>query len=556
MAWSNRPYLFNGCLEDAVKLYKQQMPVHNESSIESGRSSFPMSPERGSRPPSLCFSHEHPLRIGLSGKLYSYYDMGGPIMDTMSRMHVRRAAQSDPFALFDACAKRARANLNDDQREVAEECAARQRESRFALEHKPAHSEYAKWRCALCGSKRYEDCVARVDGLVCPCGHVVRTGGDLVSLHRQHPGAPEEEDTTQHADTISRPTIDKFDGPPENAATRRSRRRANAIGSNVGGTTHRAMHGAMHDQRMRQACRIVERVALRDTSMDGSEPTPREELKLQRILEALEALFKALTPVDRAIQRLVRKRADKAWTCAIRHARVCACAEGAQSHCHVRLQDYTPQTIATVVFIATLEHIADGGAVDAPVEPVRVAELRHRTSRAAIFGDPSHRVLVERAKPLISRLLADDFDFHRPCASEVEGRAVPQEQCANDGAQDAHVDALEPKQRKYQKRVVQAVQRVFEMLNTELRIEVREEALVALDTQCIVRLLHQNLPSPHQSAFCLLYAIGRVSAHNRSTVSPNLNVYVANHIKLDLATTERIIEDVRVLVTRHSHCAN
>jgi len=469
--------------------------------------------------PEWCYTHEHPLRCGIPGKLYMRSDVFGPIVDAMTRMR-QGLNTSDAFDVFGDVSKKKKRKMAF----VEEASSSERKPSCFG------------WECSCCGNRDVRLQIQTKDSLVCPCGAVVRMGGEIVSTHREKLGAAEEDDRTQHADAVRVRRTDKYDHAP--------------VGADELRCNHRSASRRAHPEPVPNATR------------EHVELSSRETLKQERILEATEKIFKKLMPVDQVIKRQVRIEVDRLWLDSVVHSKICT----ASGCCQIRLQDRTASIIASSVFEITVNRIINGEIIVDQLDREHIIDLHVRMQRSPAFSNVSSMTQMSSAKAVISIMQEPDFNACAPCAQTSLGeREVPTRTLARlpllpirppmrmDSSMTLGGDSS-PANELIQFR--DAITNVYYGHKTTLPTSVRDGALRALQSpsflsnvtslECIKGLSH------HCVSFCILNAISR--AKQRSTVPSfaarveMMNVPIAQKLQLDLAIAEDAIQAILAIV--------
>lgn len=273
-------------------------------------------------------------RTGLPHKLYSRYDLVGPIADSMQIMYYRLGYARLPRALADQLvhpSKRARTEA----------------ESLHAAGVGPAPAARAAPLCKGCRSTDPGDFRPTLDKshLVCKCGVV---SSMITVATAREKNCARDDDKTTHADQPYEPKTDRFDHPAQSCDELRKQREYEAAGTRiskkakqklgVGWTQEHAAREAARAERQRQ-------------DMD-----PEDQTKGQRIQVQLDKLFTALEPLDNRIKRFCRMEADHAWREAVRH---CAACE-ARGRCQLRIKEKGPAVIADASLACSINTLVDG----------------------------------------------------------------------------------------------------------------------------------------------------------------------------------------------------
>ena len=554
-AWTGRPRHFHGTLTDITNRYAPQAHVLPRCVTNS----VLVHPE-------WCYAHEHPLRIGLKGKLYHRSDCIQPIIDGMTRLLTRHSSRGDLLGLFEPPIKRQRQTVVTATAVMLQSIHATHTTRSESARHRPP----GHWKCTVCGNDDQSLCMQELDALVCPCGTVARAGGRLVSTHREKLGAAEGDDATQHADCVILSRRDRFDCAPQTSQERRWEQRSACRLSSTAASGNR---GATRVGRVCDAEREIERMAHRERR-DMNNLTAREELKLQRVLEALQSIFQMLN-VAEAIRRVVRIEADVAWNKAIAHSRCCTASSTLERR-ELRMQDRSAHTIASAVFESAVERLLDGVVDIAQVERTHVLELHGRMQRLPTFNNPSARTQISTVKNIIARIYSTDVNLKAPCvaAQPPQPALSKAETCSRPShtrlvrrlpfdrvdSESSTVGERSPAPSN-QIKIRNALVKVFTALNTELRLVAREGALKAITSPGFVSTASSHADfaslSPSAIAFCLLYAVAREQARSTAKRASNLvglstagqdiaiNVVIAHKLALDLAVAEEVIAELR-----------
>lgn len=597
-AWASRPINFRGTLRDAV--------AHMERTEEEDRrrvarvGEFHPTAQLAARKaahaavPEWCYPHEHPLGVGDPQTLYSKYDYIQPIRDSISRLRDRIAgATGDVFGLWEPTAKRRRVSTRDELLSSSSSAAAAGASAadaasaapplaeltRFAATrlYAPGVPEPVQWKCPQCKNTNLNTLVHDKESTACPCGVVVAFHGPMVDTHRERLGAKEEDDATQHADSRTRGKTHAeatFDRAPVSRDQTRNERLEAARMTNVAARVKGL-------GRMCDAKALVDKERARDTQA-RSELSSREEVKCVRILEAAEELFKTLGPVDFAVKRQVRMAVDALWTDAVRHSHACRRARC----CELRLVDRSPFIIATSVFAVTVDRIIDGRIEAVGTRREHILELQTRMHRSAEFNNASSLTQMCTARAMISLMQTEGFDPKTLCVDESEPVQAPAPvrpvqlrrsapcplqvpvepipglvRCEStlsnmgDCTPTSGSQAMQPVQFR------DAVARVWLAYNSELPLAVRAGTLRAVKSARFVaecrRMATLRGHGIDAVAFCAINAVAR-EQHERAvapasfaqTATPHdqINVPIAQRLKLDLAVAEESITAMRPLV--------
>lgn len=507
--------------------------------------------------PEWCYKHEHPLRVGIPGKLYHRYDFLTPILNSMDRLQERSGGTTeDAFGVFTIPRKRRKVEPPELN----------------ALKPLPSGPK-PRWTCKGCGSTDEHLWVRHKEATSCPCGLVVFMGS-MVSTHREKLGAAANDDKTQHADAVYDRGTDRFDRPAPTKEQRRMDRLLPAKGTCL---PDKRLKGIGH---ICTAQVLLEKTAAKDILAAevaaGNAMEYREGTKFANILGQLDATFRQLAPVDHAVKRTTRQVAEKLWITATHHVRRC----GRSDCCELRLVERTPAIIAGAVFHATLERMLYGVVGDAGTTREHLLDLQARTQRS--MTNASALTQINTAKVMINILQAPGFDPTAECAPKatVAGAVAQRAACPVPVRTKHHGDINPLSVRATFARtnssmscdgggspvptdVVQlrdAVCRVFIAHNSELPVAVRDGASRAIQTPGFSKSCKDMESLRNYSlnavAFCVLNAVWREQHADEASVpsfsdigiSCQLNVGVAHKLEIDLAIAEQAIEAIRALV--------
>lgn len=559
-AWSHRPYLFKGSLADAVRLHKEY--ADPDAEVMQWRRQIAGEMKRRASAyestPAYCYPHEHPLRCGRPGQSYWKHDFVTPICDSLTRM-VEGNAIDDAFGIFEPPAKKKRASLLDEAEEAHRKEAEKRREpgANFVAGPPPP-----TWTCPCCANTDVRLQVQLKDALVCKCGYVVHLGGVMVATHREKLGAEESEDKTQHADRVREQTFSKYDRPALTLDERRKERRYAGKISNIGGRVKGL-------GRMCDAQRISEQTAAKEnhqTEVDAGRALTRiEENRGFKIVAHCDDMFQSLAPVDRAVQRTVRKEVDKVWTMAVLHGRKCKRPDC----CEVRMLERNRGIIGGAIFDLTLERLIHGDIEFDGSTRQHFIDIQTRMQRSPAFNNASCITQMSTVKAMINVMQSDDFDVNQPCSpapGPVELVRSPRQGKPplikvpfgrNDSSVSCGAGSPPPNE------VVQlrdTVSKVFLAHQSELPVSVRDGAYRALQSPGFVdgiKAVDSLKPYSMQCiAFCVLNAVWRAqqaddAARRVSLANVHhcvLNVGIATSLALDLAVAEEAVASIRELV--------
>jgi hypothetical protein len=433
------------------------------------------------------------------------------------------------------------------------------------------------WECACCGNTDIKSQVQHKDALLCPCGFVVRLGGELVSTHREKLGAEEGEDKTQHADKPREQRVHWADSDHVPTVTeRRNERKYSAQVTKIGGRSG----GKYRLGRLCDVQQIIVDMAGKDERAvnvaNGTKLTPKDETKGWNIIAQINELAKALMPVEHEVKKKLRTEADRVWHRAVRHCRSCTRADC----CELRLVERTPAIIAASVFETTIERMLHSESEDGPrVTRQHLLDVQMRMQRSSTFTNTSAITQMNTAKAMINIMQAPDFDPEILCAPSLPkpsgymgtgavfreaakpwppllaaGRAPFSRNDSTvscDGASPVPTDAVLMRD---------AVSTVFLAHRSDLPIAVRDGALRAVQSPGFVEAVREldgmRSSSLHCMAFCILNAVRREQVSepgpsfvsNAAPVYSEFNVGIAMKLSLDLAVAEESIASIRALV--------
>ena len=559
-AWAHRPLHFSGGLADAVRYRDAQSPVRQSEMQEANRElARRRRVQEQARAAIPCAAQEHPTRLGRPGKLYDWHDRITPIVDSISHMNELRPSTADAFGLIERPRKRG-PPATYDELELAEE-AARARE-RLDSQHggkarrarQVAIDDATGWRCANCGNRNPASQIQGKDALVCPCGNVIRVGGEIVATCRERLGALADADKTLHADNWNSARRNKYDGPPP--AADEARRERSSTGRVAALPSRRMGKGV---GRICDAQRIVDGERGRDVCASavaaGEGLSAKEEVKGKRALLHLETMFTTMTPVEQSVRREIRKTVDVAWVRAVRHCRLCV-----NTACELRLVDRPPALIAAAAFEVALSASLEETQPIPGTTKQHVADLQARFHRSTHYAAAANAAQVRLTACMIRLISANEAVIARPCQSVAEtSLALPSATTPPSHARRARTtDANDRSEPSHEGNVCmqQLVVKVFLVLRSDMPTAVRDGAMHALQSasfaravmgiECLARFSLQGV------AFCLLNAVAREQADAVASFSrpaAELNVNLAHRLELDLAAAEKGIQEMRSLLS-------
>ena len=432
------------------------------------------------------------------------------------------------------------------------------------------------WECACCGNTDIKTQVQHKDALLCPCGFVVRMGGEIISTHREKLGAEEGEDKTQHADKPREQRVHWADSDHVPTVTeRRNERKYSAQVTKIGGRSG----GKYRLGRLCDVQQITVDMAGKDERTvgvaNGTKLTPKDETKGWNIIAQINELAKALSPVEHEVKKKLRTEADRVWHRAVRHCRSCTRADC----CELRLIERTPAIIAASVFETTIERLLHSESESVRVSRQHLLDVQMRMQRSSTFTNTPAITQMNTAKAMINIMQAPDFDPEIICAPSLPkpsgytstgalfrdeakprpsllamGRAPFSRNDSTvscDGASPVPTDAVLMRD---------AVSTVFLAHRSELPIAVRDGALRAVQSPGFVEAVNKidgiRSGSLHCAAFCILNAVRREQAaepgpsfvSNAAPIYSEFNVGIAMKLNLDLAIAEESIASIRALV--------
>ena len=572
--WSNRPY---GChtLAGAFEHHRASDPkyVKQRQQLESIKESAKRRREWEAIP-EWCLKDEHPLKTGRPARLYHRNDYISPLVDALTLIYEGYSG-GDALNMFAEMTLAKKQRRKKDGYDDAEEKQDQKRERDRVLRDDPrAKAEEAKrqrdapaWTCACCGNTDVKTQVQCKDALVCPCGFVVRIGGEFIATHREKLGAEEGEDKTQHADKLYAPRTDKYDMDrvPTVAERRNERKYASQV-TKIGGRA-KGLGRLCDVQRM-----CDERASKENLEADvaaGIKLNPKDETKGWNIIDQVNQIARQLAPIEHEVKRELRRQADKLWLTAVRHCRTCTRTDC----CELRLVERTPAIIAAAVFETTIERLLHSEYSDVCVTRQHLLDIQMRMQRASMFTNGAAVTQMSTAKAMIDIMSAPDFDPEIICAP-----TLPEVICASDvgsigrsdskpsrhipfGRNDSSVscDGVSPTPTDA---VVMrdAVNTVFLAHRSELPVVVRDGALRAVQSPGFIEAVKALEDVKHMSvqciAFCILNAVHREqtvaetgpSFSSAPATDGAFNVAIAMKLGLDLAVAESSIHATRALV--------
>lgn len=337
----------------------------------------------------------HPLHCGYPGKMYNYYDMGTPLVDSITRMY-DGVQKRTCFGLFPM-----RARTTFDDREEAEAVGARQEARRVSA----AQSHFG---CPRCPRNTPYERNSESALVCCGCGVVLQGSSADESQYRDKSCA-EEDDKTMRADRPQQERRDRYDGPPETAEQAQRRRLLEQRTTMPG-----------HKSNLRNVAQLVEKDAARNARSRAQEQSGlslKDEQKNRRILEAVEGLIQKLSPVDPAVQRRIRIAADAAFCKAARHAHCCA------GVCEVRLTNRHAFIIACAVFELTVQEMIQTD--NAGVDKQSLLELRNLMNRHVAFNNNASATQRNATKTSIEIMQDPTWNECVPCALPEASPSLP-----------------------------------------------------------------------------------------------------------------------------------
>ncbi len=583
VAWQHRPHI-DMSLAQALSRHRAKGDITTRKLDEARRTELDarrLARRRVYRAlPKLLYKHEHPLGVGLPGKLYGKHDRVTPVTDVFDCLRGDKAmAQgADAFGFFQPVKKTRKADGYDELEEARE---ARRAEMRFNYHNPKVAAERARqWRCVngKCDNTDQNNTTDNRDGaLVCnKCGFVC-VGTRTVATHREKLGEAEDDDKTKHAD---RPQAEraghKFQHPDgsvktsdERAADRKNAARGTGVAPRVKGM------GALAD-----ATKAMERDREREM-VANEELSLREQLKNCRILEQAQVLYKELSPVPVAVQNAVNRAIDVIWLHAVRHSHSCTREGGC---CEWRLVDRSAGVIASAVFARTLEALVDGSLGAAlGVSRDTLLDLKVRMERSQTFNTSNTQ--MRTTKSMVRIMQEGEFDPHAECgplsplsstAASPAAKpkpprlpppiAVPLQRSdsffstGNGGGDDSPSARAAADEADANLQLRRAIETVFLAHKSELPVRVKDGAMRTIQVpgfgancQALDALASASLQG---IAFCVLNAVARVqtaSATPAFTQVPPLgtfNVIIAQKLKLDLAHAEEAIAQICTVVPK------
>lgn len=574
-AWASYPlreHILRGTLQDAVRWHRKHF---DGNSIEEKRASecravVVARKRRLSALPDMCYRHEHPVRCGRPGKLYGKHDRIDPIIDALTMMYdtVRGGRSAcDALGLFSDQpeVKRQRGNRQRDGYDEQEDAEERSRQTAHDVRCGKLNLD-TRWSCEHCGNNDLVSIVASGDGS-CQCGVVVPgvliDGGEEWRCHADD-GA-EKNDAKKRADLEKAPRLpnDIENGPPPASERKAERGKQRAAAGKATG-----IHtGSGMGRGLAEAQKIIERGREREMRA-RSELSDREELKRTRILEELEKMFRKLKPIDNSVCKEVRRRASDLWLSAVRHAAVCTLS----SCCELRLVDRSPFIIASSVFSLTIDAIIGGSVRLETLEREHLIDLQMRMQRSSEFNNASSLTQMATAKRMIDLMQESQFCASTPCTASVtpatqtgpttSAALIKQSllgvmvQRTDSSLTNSGDDS--PSGGEDQLPLRHAVAQVFLAHRSELPISVKDGAVRALGSPGFVVGCQQlgclKAASLQATAFCVLNAVAREQARAvgplfaRGACFDQLDVPIAQKLRLDLAVAEEAIEAIRHLV--------
>lgn len=558
-AWSTRPYRCS-VFSDALQIYKTKQDA------TSLQTSLWRNLPRNKTYVEWCFRHEHPTRTGIKGKIYHRSDVIGSISDAMVTFEARNDDSFGLGAYIKKKSRKRRAVTFEDEKPPPPSSSSPPTSS-----WKPPAPTHA-WTCRGCGSHNRNMLVLGHDGYVCPCGACA--GSEIVSANRQKLGALEGDDKTITGDNPTLSRTDRFDRGPQSAAEARASRVANL--RTTSGGRGQAQAQALIEKEAAKSIVAAEVAA-------GIALPARDRVKQRAVLGQVEELFKLLHPVDHAVKRMIRMKADATYVAAVQHGMRCS-----HDFCELRLAERHTAAIAHAVFEYTVDELHENpDLADLAVDTSRLKDLRDRMHRSSAFMTVSSATQLASSKLMIDVINAPGFDYKKVC-----------EKCKNDDDDDdipamptnfamvaaaggpvvTSLNGLKPppslrplaspcmqrslsicsngetsptpsKQVEWRN----AISAIFVAHRAELSVAVRDAALRVIQVSTFLNAC-EGEPTvvaldSNQLAFCLLNAVVMEQAASADTVSlsknSRLNRSVAEKIDLELVTADAAIRVLR-----------
>ena len=476
---------------------------------------YPLAHPNG-RPVEWVRKRDHPLAVGIPGKWYSRSDRITPVIDALSRLHKHTLIDDCCFGIF---AKRQPTAAERAAKEAAE------RDRAAAAKHRASTNG---WVCIACGNTNRHSLTETHEALVCQCG---ATHPRTVATHREKACA-QEDDKTQHADAPGQqpdrnPAIPDFTrARPETAEERRAARLREVRGTMPGS---RAKGGLAHAQSL---CEREAAKAAADHAVEMGELTPREQVKMGKILNTIADMCTALTPIDDAVATRIKTSAFNVYRDAVRHERVCG------DGCSLQLAPRSAVTIATAVFELEVQRLLH---LDPPIsDRQRLLELHDRMARSTAFASAASSTQRGSARATMELMRAPTWICCCPCpvavqpsgdgASPTRSRPSPTpgpggapaamvrtgslaSDCTDSTDATVVVDGVDANLHvpTLVVRVREAIAQVFPLLSAEVPIAVSEGATRALQSKPVRDALRENLLlrefPPQEAAYALLTAV-------------------------------------------------
>lgn len=291
----------------------------------------------------MVLREQHPLNAGrrpadctgLPHKLYSRFDVVGPISDSMQIMYYQLGYSRSLPALLPT------------QLVLSSKRARTEAESMHAAGVGPVPVAATAPLCVGCCSTNPADFTPTTDKshLVCKCGVV--SSMITISTAREK-NCARDDDKTTHADQPYEPRTDRFDHPAQSCDELRNQREREATGTRISKKAKQKLGvGWTQEYAAREAARA---------ERQRQEMSPPDQTKGQHIQVELDKLFTALEPLDNQIKRFCRMEADRAWREAVRH---CASCE-ARGRCQLRIKEKGPAVIADASLTCSINTLVDG----------------------------------------------------------------------------------------------------------------------------------------------------------------------------------------------------
>jgi hypothetical protein len=248
-----------------------------------------------------------------------------------------------------------------------------------------------------------------------------------------------------------------------------------------------------------EAQREVQKRSMREMRIESG-LSAREELKQQRILEAIEEMFRTFHPVQHEMKRSTRMDTVNLWAKASAHGQLCKHS----GCCELRLGDRSPYVIAASIFICSIEKAIDEKTPTLGIDRMHAIDLQSRMQRSSTFSNPSMRSQTGAARGIIRLLESKACPVCKPPPIETKIKPPPTATKINETQKRLGLGSVA---------IQQAISKVFAALNAELKLSVKLGALEATHSQTnvdsICALPGLRGQTSLATAFCVLHAVAK-----------------------------------------------